>query len=465
MRRAECKKKNKITFQKRHEDMRTSMKIFLFSFVIVVVIIAVTVILAKRTVQNNAVQNDTQNVAAGSSTPPPVVRYPDVRSPDVRSPDVRSPDVRSPVANVQPSPTKPFVSVHGVANVSPISIPIPTSTMAVKLLSLTSSPSLPTRPAKFTKTLMNKPPFPQHCRTYVGNVKKVYTCTYGLFSLSGKGPDGSITVTLSSHLAGGIYALNYAGTDFVLPVPITGASMQSAIFMDGGSYNPTSNGAWKDAGTGISTSKLVDFRADATKVYTSVMAAEYLPPGIWDARRQHYTPYTYEVSDVRMSKLLEFVGNGEMQYTVSMTIPPNKYTQATVAPYSAWVPYASSAQMLGYVDGVWTTLLRWCEQINGHNHPTAIAVGNADGSRAYSMVLVQWPYLPKWNIKNVPMIGHGDVEIQNNWRKWNVTHPFTARGIDGGEYVWKMHMFFGTMDIVKKRAANIAFKTLTNSPM
>jgi len=259
--------------------------------------------------------------------------------------------------------------------------------------------------------------------------------------------------------------LNYAGTDFVLPVPIAGASMQSAIFMDGGSYNPTSNGAWKDAGTGISTSKLVDFRADATKVYTSVMAAEYLPPGIWDARRQHYTPYTYEVSDVRMSKLLEFVGHGELQYTVSMTIPPNKYTQATVAPYSAWVPYASSAQMLGYVDGAWTTLLRWCEQINGHNHPTAIAVGNADGTRAYSMVLVQWPYLPKWNVKNVPMIGHGDVEIQNNWRKWNVTHPFTARGIDGGEYVWKMRMFFGTMDDVKKRAANIAFKTLANPPM
>lgn len=320
------------------------------------------------------------------------------------------------------------------------------------------SSTIPSTPVHFTPTQTQL-----HFCHANGQIRN---CVFGLFSLVGRGPDGPIVVTLSSHLAGGIYTIAYAGAHFVEPMAITGGSMQSDIYLGGGVYNPTEAGNSADSQycTGKSTSKLLDIRADATRVYTSTQAAYWATPGVIDPAHGRIPPYTNPVSDCVVSKLLEFVGNGALDYTVTWTVPQQKVKQAMAEAYCGWVPFSTSEIMLGYTDGAWSTLVNWDKQTKGH-HPTAIAISNADGSRAMALVLRQWPSLASWSADAYPMFGAGEVNHVSKWRKWNVTHPLTARELQGGRYVWKVRVFFGRIDQVKAQAQAQAFKKMSNLPM
>ena len=291
-------------------------------------------------------------------------------------------------------------------------------------------------------------------------------CTFGLFSLSGPGSAGPVVITLSTHLAGGIYTLSYAGTDFVTPMAITGGSMQSDVYLGGGRYNPTEAGSQGDSmyNTGKSSSKLLDIRADSTKVYTSTRAAYWAIPGVVDPAHGKIPPYKTPLSDCVVSKLLEFIGNGVLDYTYVWTIPRQHVPLAMAEAYCGWVPFPASERMIGYTDGAWSTLVNWDKQVKGH-HPTAIVIANADGTRAMGMALLEWPSLPSWPLDSYPMFGAGQVNTVLKWRKWNVTHPLTAKPLDAGNYVWKMRLFFGTMTSVKAQAQAIAFPKMSNDPM
>ena len=319
--------------------------------------------------------------------------------------------------------------------------------------------NLPQNPASFTPT----PTSLHFCHSSSGQIQN---CTFGLFRLSGSGPAGPVVVTLSSHLAGGIYTLSYAGTNFVQPMAITGGSMQSDIYLGGGVYNPTEAGSSADSlyNTGKSTSKLLEMRADATRVYTSTQAAYWASPGVVDPAHGHIPPYTNPVSDCVVSKLLEFVGNGALDYTVVWTVPQQTVLQAMAEAYCGWVPFPASEIMQGYIDGTWSTLVNWDQQHPPH-HPTAIVIASGDGTRAMALVLRQWPSLPSWALDAYPMFGAGEVNVASQWRKWNITHPMTSKALQGGNYTWKMRLFFGTLAGVKQQAQALAFPHMSNSYM
>lgn len=252
---------------------------------------------------------------------------------------------------------------------------------------------------------------------------------------------GRVKLTLARHLAGAIYKFSFAGTEFVHPVPIVGASMQSTAAMDipkGGSAelrNPTEAGcADLDSFTGKSSSEMLDLRASKHAVYTSTRAAYFRKPGAVVKGKKVLN--TTVVSDVIMRKFLRFVDDRTLEYTIEQIFPKNMYSRTLSAVIACWVPWTSSEQMhVLDAKGEFHVMKQGTRYVDAK----AIVISTKDGSRAMGVACVSAP--PKG-----PRHFKFGKTREGVWRSWN-----HVQAIDdpSGTVSWKHVVRFGTLTGVK----------------
>lgn len=284
--------------------------------------------------------------------------------------------------------------------------------------------------------------------TNVGLKCKAGDCRFGLYKIRGQASKGPVTITLSSHLSGGVFKVTYAGVEFVTPVAIVGGSMQTALVYDGKhEYNPTEAGCGNlDSFTGKSSSKLLALRGNDKAVYTSVQAAYFNQPGKVNAGI--VTANKTVLSDTIMSKRIEFVGNGVCEYTVEVRNPPNRHYFSLLEVLCCWCPRAACQKMEVLTGGKWTTApdqqaLYFVDKTAG------LAMSTADGGVAMGVKLLAYPQGGRWELPR-----YGTPQSTNVWRKWSITQRINPRKdqsykIPGMPYIWRMRLYFGTFTEVK----------------
>lgn len=282
-------------------------------------------------------------------------------------------------------------------------------------------------------------------------------CVFGLYKIAGQASGGPVTFTLSTHLAGAVYKVTYAGYEFVNPVAIVGASMQTSVFYDEqGAYNPTEAGLGAiDSFTGRSTSRMLELRGTSKAVYTSVQAAYFNKPDAqlkWGLNPKHTTL----LSDTIINKRIEFVDKGTCDYTMNMVVQPDKHSNGLWEVLCVWCPRAACAQMQVRLDGTWKDAedkfnLFWVLR----DRASGLVMANTAGTVAMGIKLMQFPKGSYWDSPR-----YGTPLSNKLWRKWSITQAYNRRKdkavkIPGGVYEWKMRMFFGTLAEVKTRIATI----------
>jgi hypothetical protein len=293
--------------------------------------------------------------------------------------------------------------------------------------------------------------------------KTMPKCVFGVYTLSGK----KVTVELSTHLGGAVYKLSYDGVDFVLPVAIVGASMQTAMSFDirpqlgmaNEQYNPTEGGTSTDSFTGRSSSKILELRGNDTTVYTRSTPAYFRPPGylLTDKRTGKRTlPVLNKtiLSKVELSKRIEFINDTTLEYTVNLNIPEGRYF-SQIEVLACWVPTAASKQRSVLQNDGWKTPknneIFWVK--SGKTQTYGIINATADKKHAWGVVLTDWPK----TVENGPAIDIPRYRFEgesNTWRKFNIVQRLGSNKnfstpIPGGMYGWKIRFYFGTMQEVR----------------
>jgi hypothetical protein len=293
--------------------------------------------------------------------------------------------------------------------------------------------------------------------------KTMPKCIFGVYTLSGK----KVTVELSTHLGGAVYKLSYDGVDFVLPVAIVGASLQTAMSFDirpqlgmtNEQYNPTEGGMSTDSFTGRSSSKILELRAATNAVYTRSTPAYFRPPGylLIDKRTGKRTLQVVNktvLSEVELSKRIEFVNDTTLDYSVNLNIPEGHYF-SQVEVLACWVPTAASEQRSVLQNDGWKTPKKkeifWVS--SGKTRTYGIINATADGKYAWGVVLLDWPK----TVENGPPLDIPRYTFEgesNTWRKINIVQRLGSNKnfstpIPGGVYGWKFRFYFGTMQDVR----------------
>ncbi len=315
------------------------------------------------------------------------------------------------------------------------------------------------------KTAYRKEPQPLACKS--GTRTPDGRCIFGLYTLRG----GDVEVMLSDHLAGAVYRMTYRDIDFVNPVAIVGASLQTAIVYDAwGTQNPTEAGVKTDSFTTASSSRMLDLRADEDakrpSVYTSVQAANFVPPGELWGRSNKVTGNKTVMSDTRIAKRIDFLGDNALRYTVGITVPRGHW-YALPEVLCSWVPIASADtfQVLRSSTGAWVEIpdkpgvhgddLFYVQHV-GSKWPAhgGFVTATADGEAAMGLQLVDFP-------RGFESPRYGAPESHPTWRKWSITHRLgdprdSSFVLPPGEYTWVVNIVFGTLKSVQARLAAAA---------
>lgn len=272
-------------------------------------------------------------------------------------------------------------------------------------------------------------------------------CSFGLYTIGGGG--GGATITLSDHLAGGVWKATYKGVEFVNPVAIVGASMQTALVYDEKrAYNPTEAGCGRcDSFTGRSSSKLLRMHGSNRAAYTSVQAAYFDPPG--SEFKGYAAKNTTQLSDTAIAKRLEFAGPTECEYSVEVRNPPGRHYFSLLEVLCSWCPRAACAQMYVLQDG-WKSAPD-SQQLYFANATHGLVMATSSGEAAMGVKLLDWPRGGRWETPR-----YGTPESSDVWRKWSITQRINPSKdpsfrIPGTPYVWRLRLFFGTLRDVQAR--------------
>lgn len=290
------------------------------------------------------------------------------------------------------------------------------------------------------------------------------TCTFGIYRLVGEAPGGAVTFELSTHLAGGVYRVTYKGKEFVNPVAIVGASMQTAtVYDEWGSSNPTEGGTGDlDSFTEKSSSRMLELRGNGTTaVYTAVQAANFNQPGK-KLKWGKTTGNTTVLSDTLMAKRIEHLGDGVFEYTVGITIPASgRHWYMLPEVLCCWTPREQAAVMQVLRGGSWhdapdkPAQLYFADTV-GPKFPRhdGFVTATRDGTAAMGVKIMDWPRGRRFEHAR-----YGTPESKPTWRKWSVTQRLgDAKGNDrtplpAGQYTWKIRLFFGDLRTVQSRVA------------
>ena len=278
-----------------------------------------------------------------------------------------------------------------------------------------------------------------------------------------------MTVQLSTHIGGAVYRLSYDGVDFVLPVAIVGASLQTAMSFDirpqlgmsNEMYNPTEGGMSTDSFTGKSSSKILELRANDNAVYTRSIPAYFRPPGylLVDKRTGKRTLKVANktvLSNVELSKRIEFIDETTLDYSVSLNIPSGHYF-SQVEVLACWVPIASSENRSVLQNDGWktpkNTEIFWVK--SGKTQTYGIINATSDRKRAWGVMLLEYPQ----SVVNGPSLDMPRYTFESEsstWRKFNIVQRLGSNKnfsmpLPEGMYGWRFRFIFGTMDDVKSK--------------
>lgn len=276
-------------------------------------------------------------------------------------------------------------------------------------------------------------------------------CRFGLYRIRGQAAKGAVVVTLSSHLAGAVFKVTYAGVEFVNPVAIVGASMQTALVYDGKhEYNPTEAGCGTcDSFTGTSSSKLLKMRGTERAVYTSTRAAYFNKPGQATPKSGIVTANKTVLSDTVISKRIEFVAPGMCEYTVEVRNPANRHYFSLLEVLCCWTPRAACKKMEVLTAGRWSEAPDKPAVLYSVDKTAGLAMATADGSVAMGVKLLAWPQGDR-----IELPRYGTPQSSAIWRKWSITQRINPKKdksyrIPETPYVWKIRLYFGSFSEVK----------------
>lgn len=291
-------------------------------------------------------------------------------------------------------------------------------------------------------------------------------CVFGVHELKGETLDGkALRIWFSNHLAGAIYRIDYAGTNFVIPMPIVGGSFQWAFSYDirGGyneQYNPTEAGCGEcDSFTAKTSSKQLELRAGPSAVYTRTQTAFFRRPGTFlvnKVTKKRDVPVLNKtlLSDIILEKRVEFVAPGVVDMTAQVEVPADKH-YFSVASLACWVPLEAAGETWILLGSMWVTprqtrdALYFVEQ----NLAGGIVLATKDGSKAFGVVMTEYP-------RGDPLFNSPSYRVSLNAPRkhmlWTISQRLGANTnyvtkLPGGKYGYKLRFLFGPVDTVKAK--------------
>jgi len=288
-----------------------------------------------------------------------------------------------------------------------------------------------------------------------GNV--MYTCN--IFTLNVPVDNSMATIDLAEHVNGSVFKITYNGVNFIAPSLFSVGCMGTAAVFDfqrnetAGQRKITEIGN-RDVPMG---DEISDIAADDKSVMiTTKMMSESIPGSLskdevlqsGDIIPGRINMNTGFVSDITHTKKIEIIDNGVVDYHVRINIPA-KYSHGIVEVLSGT-----------FLNDIMIHLVKnknkWAlldDKTYNTNNSTGFVVAKSPDT-AMGVCLLDWP---RGAVVFPPVFGFRKFK---NVNKWSVSQQFgsmlnTSVKIPGGEYSWRVRMFFGPIWQVQENINSI----------
>lgn len=274
--------------------------------------------------------------------------------------------------------------------------------------------------------------------------------------IRGKAGASEIVITTTERLAGAIHSLTWNGREFIDSAD-HGRQLQSASNLDCGkpihaeTFNPTEAGSRRDGAGPKSSSRPLSMHALGRELKSATQMAFWLAPGEESGGRKAYN--TTVLSNHLLTKKVH-IGYKDLphaiEYEVVFTLPKGEHhTEAVFEALTGYMP-------AGF-DTFWTF-----NPANGKIEPLSdgpgeqelpVILSTGNGSHAMGIFAP-----PGQDAPGAEQIGYGRFRFKaEQVNKWNcVFRVHRARGVEAGEYRYRMFVSVGTLDDVKRTLGALA---------
>lgn len=268
----------------------------------------------------------------------------------------------------------------------------------------------------------------------------------GNATIRGQYAGSEIVITTTDRLAGAIHSLTWNGKEFIDSAD-HGRQLQSACSFDAGvkkpfwaeRYNPTEAGSRLDGAGRISTSRLLELKADKSELQTRTRMAFWLAPGEKSDGKPALNTKT--LSDHIVAKHVKIgttAAANVIDYSVTYTVPHGEaHTFAQFEALTGYMPpefgkfwkLVAPGKLEALTDGP-----------GEQEHP--VVFSNEKGTHAMGIFSPQ----------TTPRPGYGRFRFKSEKVvKWNcVFRVRNENGIEPGEYAFRMSVVVGTREDVSK---------------
>lgn len=273
--------------------------------------------------------------------------------------------------------------------------------------------------------------------------------------IRGKAGPSEIVLTTTTRVAGAIHSLTWNGRE-LLDSFDHGRQLQSAANFDCGkdfvpeTFNPTEAGARADGVGPRSSSRLLHLHASGRELRTTTRMAFWLKPG--EKSQGHPARNTSVLSDHVLKKVVR-IGHKKLphaiDYQVTFTVPTGE--RHTFAQFEALTGYMPPAFRCFWTFDPRTHRLAKLDDGPGEQ-ALPVVFSTADGGHAMGV------YSPDQPSRGFEQAGYGRFRFEaEKVVKWNcVFRARAAKGLEAGDYRFRVFVAVGTLDDVKTTLAALA---------
>ena len=274
--------------------------------------------------------------------------------------------------------------------------------------------------------------------------------TANTFTMNIPCADGAASIDMAEHLNGGVMKITYNGVDFAAP-SMSAIGMGTSVVFD--LHEDESACQRKFCETGCRDVALRDEISDIAADKKSCMITTALisesTPGepMYDHPRKLMNLNSVFVSDIAHTKKLQLVAPGVLDYYVRVNIPA-LYSHGTVEVLSCTFMNDILIQ-LAKTGGGWEVMK------NTYDASTTPGFVIAKSPTiAMGISLMDWP---RGAICLPPDIRYKEFENVNRWGVYQNlgSRKHNAMKIPGGEYSWKIRLFFGPIWFIQQHINKI----------
>ena len=270
---------------------------------------------------------------------------------------------------------------------------------------------------------------------FIQSGNNIYTCK--LFSLMAPAERSPVQIDLARHLNGGVFKITYQGANYVAPSLTPLGCMGSGAVFDLKPGEFTSQRKVVEIGNKDEyvEDEISDISADEGSIMLTTKMISERAPGVYINNIPVLN--TEYVSDIVMTKKLEIIDEGIVDYFVKVSIPA-RHSHGVVEVLSTTLMNGVANIRLVKRKGSW-------EIMNDGDYSVDKSTGFVLAKHEHNsmgVALLDWP---RGAVVCPP---HFKIKSYENVTRWNITQQFgsdlnTSIGIPGGEYSYRIRFTFG----------------------